>query len=282
MQGHFINGKYVCLYDGDGVLNFNFDSSNIISREAGRIVLQSNVLFFSQILKIFILYFSVTHSTDFNNGIFYQILRTNPSNPIRNVRFVEEAYENTLEYFPFHPLFLSILKKYQTIRFMTWSNIEYDDIVDWSNRTLDSFYTFTLNTGVSLEKQVLLINELGANGWFNVPHKATNDYIRNWAIYLRDHLRPDVKIYIELGNECWGTGTNCGIYANQMGILLNVTISRNQNLYSADLQGRICFHAEVMKNYSEIITSVFGAQNRTRLKFVINTQGKMKFIMQPL
>ena len=89
---------------------------------------------------------------------------------------------------------------------MTWSNIEYDELVDWSNRTLDSFYTFTLKTGVSLEKQVLLLNTLGTNGWFNLPHKATDDYIRNWAIYLRDYLRPDVKIYIEQGNECWGTG----------------------------------------------------------------------------
>jgi hypothetical protein len=156
---------------------------------------------------------------------------------------------------------------------MPWSNIEYDEIVDWSNRTLDSFYTFTLKTGVSLEKQVLLINTLGANGWFNLPHKATDDYIRNVSIYLRDHVRPDVKIYLEQGNECWGTATHCGIYANKMGTQLNVTIAKNQNLYSADLQGRICFHAQVMKHYSDIITSVFGVQNRTRLKFVINTQG---------
>ena len=43
LQGHYVNGRYVCLYDGDGVLNFNFDANNIISREAGRIVLQSKV-----------------------------------------------------------------------------------------------------------------------------------------------------------------------------------------------------------------------------------------------
>ena len=41
LRGHHINGLYVCLYDGDGVLNFNFDSKNIISREAGRILIQS-------------------------------------------------------------------------------------------------------------------------------------------------------------------------------------------------------------------------------------------------
>jgi hypothetical protein len=45
LQGHHINGRYVCLYDGDGVLNFNFDSSNIISREAGRIVIQGSFFF---------------------------------------------------------------------------------------------------------------------------------------------------------------------------------------------------------------------------------------------
>ena len=28
-------------------------------------------------------------------------------------------------------------------------------------------------------------------------------YIKNWATYVRDNLRPDVTIYIEQGNECW-------------------------------------------------------------------------------
>ncbi len=41
VQAHFPNGKYVCLYDGDGVLDFAFDAK-VIRRDAGRIELWTN------------------------------------------------------------------------------------------------------------------------------------------------------------------------------------------------------------------------------------------------
>ena len=41
VQAHFPNGAYVCLYDGDGVLDFSFDVK-ITKREAGRIEMIAN------------------------------------------------------------------------------------------------------------------------------------------------------------------------------------------------------------------------------------------------
>ena len=41
VQAHFPNGKYVCLYDGDGVLDFDFDV-NVTRRGPGRIEMTSN------------------------------------------------------------------------------------------------------------------------------------------------------------------------------------------------------------------------------------------------
>ena len=57
---------------------------------------------------------------------------------------------------------------------MPWSNVNVEGETDWDrNRTTDSYYTFNLKTGVSLEKQVLLANLLGANPWFNIPYRAS-------------------------------------------------------------------------------------------------------------
>ena len=86
-------------------MRFVFVDTKITRREAGRIEMD------------------VVHSTDFNNGIYYEILRTNPSDPIRNVRIMEKRFEHTYEQFIYHPLFLEMMKKYQTIRFMPWSNV---------------------------------------------------------------------------------------------------------------------------------------------------------------
>ena len=41
VQAHFPNGAYVCLYDGDGVIEFNFDAV-VTRRDAGRIELWTN------------------------------------------------------------------------------------------------------------------------------------------------------------------------------------------------------------------------------------------------
>ena len=258
LNARFPNGDYVCLYDGDGFLEFWFNDVKITRREAGRIEM------------------TVSHKTEMNNGIYYNILRTNPSNPIRNVRLMEARYEHTYEAFPYHPTFLEFMRKFKTIRFMPWSNV-FDDVdVDWPNRTQNSFYTFTLRTGVSIEQQVHLCNVLGANPWFNLPHRATDEYIKKWATYVRDNLRPDVTIYIEVGNECWGSGGAhaCGNYAQTQGYALNYTIKSMNNYYTKELQARICYHARTGHYYKNLILEVFNETNQDtgRIKLVIGSQ----------
>jgi hypothetical protein len=83
-----------------------------------------------------------------------------------------------------------------------------------------------------------------------------------------------LTIYIEQGNECWGAGDphKCGNYAQSQGMREKVKIVKNQNLYSAELQARICYHAKMGKYYFDIFKKVFGVKNRYRLKLVLGTQ----------
>jgi hypothetical protein len=43
---------------------------------------------------------------------------------------------------------------------------------------------------------VHLVNTLGVNAWFNMPHLATDEYVHNFAAQVKATMRPDVKIYI--------------------------------------------------------------------------------------
>lgn len=235
------------------MLDFAFDA-HVIERGPGRIVL------------------NVIHTTEMNNGIYYNIIRTNPSNPIRNIRIFEERFEKVYDTFPFHPLYIEQMKSYKTFRFMPWSNTEITQPQDWSNRTTRSYYTYNLRSGVPIEDQVLLVNTLGANPWFNIPYIATDEYMINFATYIRDNLRPDVTIYIEMGNECWGLGTQCGIYAEYMGTIQNLIVKTRYNYYSPNLQARICYHLKSGTYFFDIINRVFAETNRTRPKYVINMQ----------
>lgn len=235
------------------MLDFAFDA-HVTRRGPGRIELD------------------VKHTTELNNGIYYNIIRTNPSNPVRNVRIFEERFENNYDILPFHPLYIEMMKNYKTIRFMPWSNTEITSPLDWSNRTTRSYYSYNLRSGVPIEDQVLLANTLGANPWFNIPYIATDEYIINFATYIRDNVRPDVTIYIEMGNECWGLGTQCGIYAQNMGTIQNLTVKTRYNYYSPSHQARICYHLKSGTYFFNIINRIFNETNRPRPKYVINSQ----------
>jgi VCBS repeat-containing protein len=43
----------------------------------------------------------------------------------------------------------------------------------------------------------------GADGWFNMPINASDDYVRQFATYVRDHLNPGLEIHVEFSNEVW-------------------------------------------------------------------------------
>lgn len=74
--------------------------------------------------------------------------------------------------------------------------------------------------GVPVEDMVLLANLVGAAPWFTMPHTASDDYVRQFATHVRDALRPDVDVYVELSNEVWGTGHDAGVFCQDEGIRL--------------------------------------------------------------
>jgi hypothetical protein len=186
LHGHMRSGTFVCLYDGDGILQFSMDVY-AVKRSVGRIEL------------------TIRPSTGLNNGAFVMIERTNPLDPIRNIRFVMPGFENTHVAFPFHPLFLDSLKNYKTLRFMDWMNTNNVVNGSWAARTTNetaSSYSIAATVsgnspGVAIEAMILLCNTLGTNAWFNMPHLADDEYLHNFATLVRVKLRPDVTIYIE-------------------------------------------------------------------------------------
>lgn len=57
-----------------------------------------------------------------DNGIYVQIIETDKSNPIRNIRLVELKNENKYQINPFNDNFLSLYKQFRGFRFMDWAH----------------------------------------------------------------------------------------------------------------------------------------------------------------
>lgn len=184
IQGKYPGGQYVVTYDGEGTLEYRFDAK-LVSSTPGRDVIQ------------------VTPS---HGGVYIGITKTDPNqtgNYIRNISVVPIEKENTYQQEIFNPDFLNHIDDFQTLRFMDWMRTNNSQQKEWSDRPQLEDNTWAKDGGTPVEIMVDLANRLDSDPWFTMPHMATDEYIRNFAQYVKDHLEPERQIYIEYSNEVW-------------------------------------------------------------------------------
>ncbi len=179
IQGRYPGGLYVCTFDGKGTLRFSFDAS-VVRTERNRIELK------------------VVPS---DAGILLKIERSDPEDPVRNIKVWMPGFENAAS--AFHPLFVERLKPFKVIRFMDWGQTNDSTLVRWSDRTTPDSIRQSGPHGVALEHMIDLVNELGADPWFCMPHLADDGFVRSFAGLVKERLRPDRMCYVEWTNEAW-------------------------------------------------------------------------------
>lgn len=163
---------------------------------------------------------------DNNNGILVlEILESSINDPIHNISIVMPGYHSSYESEPFHPELMDFLDDFQVIRFMDWMSTNGSDVQEWSDRTVPNYFTQTLASGVSYEYLIELSNLVEKDIWINIPHKASDDFITQFAELLKDGVDPSLKIYIEYSNEVWN-----GIFP--------------QNLYAAEAAAELGYTGE--------------------------------------
>jgi hypothetical protein len=71
-----------------------------------------------------------------------------------------------------------------------------------------------------------LCNEVGSDPWFCMPHLADDDYVRNFAAFVRATLNPERRVYVEFSNEVWNTDFLAGQWARAQATKRNVPVAR--------------------------------------------------------
>lgn len=191
-------GRYVVLYEGEGEIEYRFDAKkDETASTLGREVID------------------VTPS---NAGIWLRILSTDPNNTgdyLRNIRVIPEEYEYA-DTQKFNPDFLDIIQHFDTLRFMDWMATNNSEQGEWSERPLPDSSIFSSNIA-SVEDMVDLANRTDTNPWFTLPHMATDEYVTNFAQYVKDNLDPDLDIYLEYSNEVWNRDFEQGSWVEAQG-----------------------------------------------------------------
>jgi hypothetical protein len=192
--GHAPLGEYVCLYDGEGQIEFGANSK-IVSRVPGRIVVDIQAK---------------------QDGTFLQLRHVNPANPVRNIRLLMPGFEKTWQNEPFSPVFLNRWRNFNTFRFMDWMQTNGSEQRNWADRPKLDDATWTVK-GIPLEVMIDLCNRLKINPWFCLPHEASDDYVRHFAELVRSRLDPSLKIHVEYSNEVWNGIFKQHAYAEEQG-----------------------------------------------------------------
>ena len=247
-------GVYRAEWDGTGVVTFGFDAQVIASGTTadGR-------------------HYADLQVTPTQSGIYLRIDETSPSDPVRGIHvwmpdwqgqhFAGQRWQPGAAFSPFHPLFLDRLKPFGTLRFMGMQETNTSDIRSWADRRdaadirqgsgSGGTASEPIVNGMSVEYMVQLANDLDADAWFNMPHMADDTFVRNFAIYVRDHLEPGRKAYVEWSNEIWNFGW--GFEASQW-VVDQAKLPANAGLDNWQVAGREA------KRDLDIWTDVFAGQ----------------------
>ncbi len=256
-------GDYVVLYDGAGKLEYH-DAATKISGTAGRDLVRVDAA---------------------KAGWQLWITETDPANYVRNIRVIMpgggspqdpyswwpsaaacpykdfQPFENTFQTLVFHPTFLKMVRNYKVLRFMDWMSTNNSTQQNWTDRPIPADPRWTAK-GVPVEIMCRLANTLHADPWFCLPHMATDDYLRQFALAVRDGLAPDLHAYVEYSNEVWNGSFNQALYAQEQGLALKLSA----NPYTAEAY----FTAQRSVQMFGIFGEVLGGTQR--MKRVLATQ----------
>ncbi|HIK16591.1 MAG TPA: hypothetical protein IGS53_15095, partial [Leptolyngbyaceae cyanobacterium M33_DOE_097] len=228
------DGKYTVFYEGEGEIRVKSSGKEFLSTKS------------SQPGRM---------EVDFTNGgMWFQILKTNPNNPIRNVRIVMPGAENTYQKDPFNPVFLDRLSKFKVIRYMDWGETNHSNIKEWSDRTTLNSLSQGTKKGVALEHMIDLSNRLKADPWLTIPHQASDDFVRKYATMVRDRLDPNLKVYVEYSNEVWNTIFAQHTYAKDKGLQLKLS--------NDPFQAAMRYYSQRSVEVFKIFEEVFGGTDR--------------------
>ena len=116
----------------------------------------------------------------------------------------------------FNPDWLALIDGFDVLRFMDWMHTNDATLAHWADRPEVGDATWREH-GVPVEIMIRLAEELGAEPWFNIPHLADDDFVRNFAELVHTELDPELRAWVEFSNEVWNWQFDQAHWADEQG-----------------------------------------------------------------
>ncbi|CUH79435.1 calcium-binding protein [Tropicibacter naphthalenivorans] len=196
--------------------------------------------------------------------------------PIRNITIVRE------DLLPFHeagalfnPDWIEVIQDVRSVRFMDWMLTNGSPITTWDERPRLEDATW-VQWGVPPEVMIRLANTIGADPWFNMPHMADDDYIRQFAQLVKTGLDPRLRAYVEYSNEVWNRIFPQAAWAE----------AQADALWGSSQTGWMQFYGMRAAQVMDIWTEVYGTDTDRLIRVVATHSGwpglEESILMSPL
>ncbi|RYG45359.1 hypothetical protein EON79_12850 [bacterium] len=228
--GHYPSGVYTVVYKGKGEIAFT--NAEVKSSVPGKLLVEMDAK---------------------RGGFFLQLRRTDPADPVRDIRVYLPGHGPDSAPGGFNPSLLARWRGASTVRFMDWMATNGSKQERWADRPKTTDATWTVK-GAPVETMVDLANRLGADPWFTLPHRADDEYVRAFAKLVKERLDPKRKVYIEYSNEVWNTMFEQTRYVGQQGVRLK--------LAEKEWEAGWRYTAQRSVEIFDIWESVFGGRDR--------------------
>jgi hypothetical protein len=115
--------------------------------------------------------------------------------------------------------------------------------------------------GYPVEMLVALANAVGADPHFNMPAAYEDDYVRQFAGYVKKHLAPNLRATVEYSNETWNWGFPQAHYVNRKG----------RELWPDEGSAYVQYAGSRMQHQCRLWKEVFGDEKQ-RVRCLISPQ----------
>lgn len=192
-------GAYLVLFDGSGTVAFNVGT--ITSTAPGRI--------------------AVTLGGGNNN--MWLTSTGSGGNYMRNIRLIPASMESNyadVNTGIFNPQFRERCTHFGCLRFLDYLGTNYSPITTSASRPKTTYFSQMQTGGSSLEYAIYLCNQVNADIWVTIPHRADDACIQDYATTVGTLLKPGLKAIVEYSNEVWNFGHGDEIQA--MGVAYGI------------------------------------------------------------
>ena len=198
---------------------------------------------------------------------------------ITNLQVMRPGYELS-EKRLFLPEFVNSLKPFAALRFMDWLETNHNfgfygdpghHVLNWADRHVPEDATqcnFKTKVGCCWEYVAELATVTGKDVWINIPVPASDDYVKNLAVLLKEKLPAKCNIYIEHSNEVWNFGFPQYVY-NKLAAVDEVKQGNSTLNKDGEKKEEVWVHRRHAKRLIEIgniFRDVFGKDAGTRIR----------------